>query len=443
MEKNGDISPAGTPLVQWMVDKQGVFTLSEGEGLATLGLAPGEFVGKSIFDVYADVPQILENVRSALGGQIVESTVEFTDMVWECHYYPTGDPNGEISGVVGTALNITEQRKRVQEQEVLVNFAAALRKATTRAEMPSIILDRLSDVLKGDSTALITRTLNNGTMLIELSRGDWGISNSTALSDEVQTWLAQNSKQIVAEDQPYLDNEFSSVPDFDEAFAVAGVPLITQEDDVGALWIGRRAPITEDEVHLLTAIGDMIASALHRAAEHERTERRLERIAALHAIDQAITSSLDLRVTLSILLDQVVRQLEVDAVDILLNNTQIQMLKYADGRGFRHASTQNESMRLGEGLAGRVALGRCFISVANLSQSHYPIVRKTLIESEKFVTYYGVPLIAKGKLKGVLEIFHRKPLNVETEWIDFLETLATQTAIAIDNAELFNGQIWS
>ncbi|MBL7161431.1 MAG: PAS domain-containing protein [Anaerolineales bacterium] len=174
MEKNGDISPAGTPLVQWMVDKQGVFTLSEGEGLATLGLAPGEFVGKSIFDVYADVPQILENVRSALGGQIVESTVEFTDMVWECHYYPTGDPNGVISGVVGTALNITEQRKQVQEQEVVVNFAAALRTASTRAEMPPIILDRITDLLKVDNMALIIRNPSNGTMTIERAQGIWG-----------------------------------------------------------------------------------------------------------------------------------------------------------------------------------------------------------------------------------------------------------------------------
>ena len=53
------------------------------------------------------------------------------------------------------------------------------------------------------------------------------------------------------------------------------------------------------------------------------------------------------------------------------------------------------------------------------------------------MTYFGVPLIAKGELKGVLEIFHRSPLEVEEEWKSFLDVLARQAAIAIDNATLF------
>jgi putative nucleotidyltransferase with HDIG domain len=50
-----------------------------------------------------------------------------------------------------------------------------------------------------------------------------------------------------------------------------------------------------------------------------------------------------------------------------------------------------------------------------------------------------VPLIAKGRVTGVLEIFHRAPLDAEQEWLDFLEALADQAAIAIDNAALFDG----
>ena len=57
---------------------------------------------------------------------------------------------------------------------------------------------------------------------------------------------------------------------------------------------------------------------------------------------------------------------------------------------------------------------------------------------QRFISYYGVPLIAKSKIKGVLEIFHRTPLEPNPEWIGFLETLATETAIAVDNAEMYN-----
>ena len=56
--------------------------------------------------------------------------------------------------------------------------------------------------------------------------------------------------------------------------------------------------------------------------------------------------------------------------------------------------------------------------------------------AEQFVSYYGVPLIARGQVKGVLEIFHRLPLYPDGEWLDFQETLAGQAAIAIDNLQM-------
>ncbi len=56
---------------------------------------------------------------------------------------------------------------------------------------------------------------------------------------------------------------------------------------------------------------------------------------------------------------------------------------------------------------------------------------------EGFVSYHGMPLTAKGNVKGVLEIFHRTPFAPDPDWLEFLETLAGQAAIAIDDAELF------
>ena len=60
-----------------------------------------------------------------------------------------------------------------------------------------------------------------------------------------------------------------------------------------------------------------------------------------------------------------------------------------------------------------------------------------LVKKEKFVSCYAIPLISKGVVKGVLEVFSRTIHNVDNEWVDFLTMLASQTAIAIDNAELF------
>ncbi len=65
-------------------------------------------------------------------------------------------------------------------------------------------------------------------------------------------------------------------------------------------------------------------------------------------------------------------------------------------------------------------------------------VRQQLWDTEGFQIYHGVPLVAKGQLKGVLEVFHRRPLQFDNEWVNFFDTLAGQTAIAIDNAQLFS-----
>jgi putative nucleotidyltransferase with HDIG domain len=57
---------------------------------------------------------------------------------------------------------------------------------------------------------------------------------------------------------------------------------------------------------------------------------------------------------------------------------------------------------------------------------------------EGFNAYYAVPLVAKGHVMGVLEVFHRMALDPDPEWLDFLEALAGQAAIAIDNGTLFD-----
>jgi putative nucleotidyltransferase with HDIG domain len=96
-------------------------------------------------------------------------------------------------------------------------------------------------------------------------------------------------------------------------------------------------------------------------------------------------------------------------------------------------------LRLREGHAGRAAFERRIITIANLSESPLTPARAALLAGEEFVGYCAVPLVAKGLVKGVLEVFQRRPLHQDAEWMDFLETLAGQAAIAVDNASLFDG----
>ena len=81
---------------------------------------------------------------------------------------------------------------------------------------------------------------------------------------------------------------------------------------------------------------------------------------------------------------------------------------------------------------------RSTVSIPNLA-TDTGTFRRSMIDGEGFVSHHATPLIAKGQVKGVLEVFRRTPLNVDSDWSGFFETLAEQAAIAIDNAQMFDG----
>jgi len=115
-----------------------------------------------------------------------------------------------------------------------------------------------------------------------------------------------------------------------------------------------------------------------------------------------------------------------------------QTLRFEINRGFRGKALRHANLRLGEGHAGRAAMERRVISVPDLAAEMSEFARSVKLPEEEFVSYFAVPLIAKGQVKGVLEVLHRAPLNPTQDWLSFLEALAGQAAIAIDNSTLFD-----
>jgi response regulator RpfG family c-di-GMP phosphodiesterase len=159
-------------------------------------------------------------------------------------------------------------------------------------------------------------------------------------------------------------------------------------------------------------------------------------VTALRDIDSAIASSTDLRVTLNILIDHTLRHLKVDAVAVMIYRPELQSLIYFCGSGFRTPSPSRPLVRIGEGLAGQVVMKGRIDHVIDLKNAR-EARRDPMLLREGFVTYIGVPLVVKGQIKGVFEIFHRSPLSPNADWMQFLQTLAGQAAIAIDNSHLF------
>ena len=308
------------------------------------------------FDIPLVVGETTEKIARS-GGETATVEMRVVETEWE------GKPAylASLRDVTVREQVVESLQKRDRERESIIKVASALRTAPTRADMMPIILDQVLELFDAQSSAL---AMCNGNTVVELGRGKW--ANWTGKQLPV---AEEKSYQIISTGEPYLNNDVQRDAKngdrdlFGEECAVACVPLITKEQTIGALWVGRQEKISDEEVRLLTAIGNMTANAIHRATLHEQTERRLRRLAALRNIDLAITASLDLRVTLNVVLDQVTTQLGVHASALLLLNSDTHTLEHASDRGFRETAITRTRLRLGQGHAGIAALDRRIISI--------------------------------------------------------------------------------
>ena len=176
-----------------------------------------------------------------------------------------------------------------------------------------------------------------------------------------------------------------------------------------------------------------------RKRDERKIRRQLAHLTALSAIDRAISANFDLKLSLSEVLTHVKTELEIDAADILVLKSHPPILEYSAERGFRTKPLIKAKVPLDESYAGRVILERQLIYIPNLNDEPENLFPKIFFAGEEFACYFGVPLIVKGQVNGVLEIFHRTALEPDTEWLDFLNALAGQAAIAIENSTLFEG----
>ena len=334
-----------------------------------------------------------------------------------------------------------ETRHRLTELEAVNRISTALRVAQTAEQMLPLLLDETLKILNSDSGVI------------------WLYNEDSSILEQVEArgWFTQVHEapvspndgiagMVFASGNPIISGEFASddrtraatrrqIP---PGWGGACAPIRTGSEIIGVLFVSVQLPrqMNRGDVDLLTTITEIAGNAIHRSRLYEQSQRHLQRLASLRAIDMAISTVLDLRVTLNILIDHILSQLKVDAVDVLLYNPNTQMLHHGASAGFRTDSIRKWQSYVSEGLAGQVVRTRTTIHIPDLAADS-SFTRLAMLSNEGFVTYFGVPLLAKGQVKGILEIFQRSRLAPDIEWKNFLETLAGQAAIAIDNASLF------
>lgn len=220
----------------------------------------------------------------------------------------------------------------------------------------------------------------------------------------------------------------------------ATLPIRAGSEIIGVFSLNTSLPreIGPGELSLLGTLAEIVGNSIQRSELTRKTDQQLTQFKVLSEIDRVILSSFDLEFNLNMLLINVVEQLDVSAANIMLYDPKMETLTALEGVGFRTASFRGQQVQMGEGHAGQAALERIAVHVENLDQKTDNPRLANALTGEDFTTYYGLPLVAKGELRGVLEIFNRGPLLLAEDWLGVAKALAGRAAIAIDTLKVFD-----
>jgi len=253
------------------------------------------------------------------------------------------------------------------------------------------------------------------------------------------------SEEVFASGNPLIINdtgENRSRDFLDRTRSVAWVPIRAGARVVGVLGISdnQSKPFLPSEVELLEAIGSVIGVAIENARLFGETKRNLEHIQALQEIDKAITSTLDLRTVLDVLLQKIDLSLPYATATVRLLNKESGLLEPVACRNLDEKEWKAEQWRGGRGIPNVVFKNKAPWMVSNV-QTDPQVQDREFFRKHGLVSYLGVPLLVKDEVLGVLSFYTKEEHEFTNEEIGFLSTLAGQAAIAIHNSQLYQEMV--
>ena len=404
-----------------ITDRKGTIQWVNSAYTRLTGYTLEESVGKTPRILYSGIQdetfykQLWETILSGKvwRGELINKRKDGSLYYEEQTITPLLDSQGQITHFIGVKQDISS-RKHAEE----VLRESELKYRSLVEQLPAVVY---IDHLDGNGeTLFVSHQIENF----------FGVSVEEWMQADNSIWLAH----IHPEDRERAFEAYRRLATSREPYDLEYRVI---RDDGSMIWVhdtARILPAPNGEAWLHGVMFDITA---HKQAE-ERIRRQVEYLSALREIDQAIISNFDMRVSLNFLLSRAVKLLAADAADVLLVNPSSDMLYLEADVGFRTSLPKNTQVKLSESYAGRAAEERRLIQIADLARDPNNHFGRGFLRHEGLVSYYGMPLIVKGRVLGVLEVFHRSAVSHDEEWFSLLDALAGQAAIAIENTQLFN-----
>lgn len=220
------------------------------------------------------------------------------------------------------------------------------------------------------------------------------------------------------------------------------LPLVFQDQTMGLVeLVGHTAmhAFTDQEVSLAQLLTNQAAAAIANARLYEELERRLQELSSLNQISQAVTSTLDIEKTLTLITNHTLSLLGVETAAVVLLDKERQEVWYAAVSGEAVVGIRGKRLSLGQdGVSQAIAHGEILLLSGRVLQEAY---FRVFDHNQRFQAHslLSVPLQAQGEIFGAIQAFNRVDGNKRftPEDVRLLNSLAAPAAAAIANARLY------
>ena len=243
---------------------------------------------------------------------------------------------------------------------------------------------------------------------------------------------AEHRESVLLQDVTQDDNYISANPDVRSELAV---PLIVKNRVIGVIDLqSEQAGYFQPEHRrLLELTASRVGQAIENARLYTRVARQAQTLAVLNEISREVTSILDLDPLLERIGELLRRIIDYQMFSILLVNEREQALEIQYAVRFGHLVPPAETVPLDRGLVGTAVRERRLIYSGDVRKDARYFMVNPETRSEM-----AVPLLYKGKVIGVLDLEHVKVNYFNEDHQRTLVTLASQIAVAIENARLYS-----
>jgi signal transduction histidine kinase len=212
------------------------------------------------------------------------------------------------------------------------------------------------------------------------------------------------------------------------------VPLVVGDRIIGLIDAAssRLNAFSADDERLMATVARQLASAIENARLYQETEGRLAEVSALYELARQMNTSLNIQEVLDSTVRSLKRAMGCRACSIALIDPVSNILRIRAAAGIEDKWKRDFELRLGEGIAGQVAL------------EGKPMYVPNALEVDGFVFFdprvrslLTVPLSTQQRVIGTLTVDSDRPHAFSEADERLLTIAAAQAAIAIENAQLY------